>query len=316
MGDGRIMDNKPRVSVVVSFLNAERFLAEAIESVFAQTFESWELLLVDDGSKDSSTTIARGYSAQNPQMVRYFEHSGHRNRGQAASRNLGLRNARGEYIAPLDADDVWLPNKLERQVAILDSHPGAAIVFGAHQYWYSWADRAAGGQPDFLEPLGIPANRIYDPPAMLKLMLSGQTEPPSHSDLMFRQEEVCSLGGYEESFIGLFSMFEDQAFDIKAYAELAVYVSDECWDLYRIHPDSLCARMIRAGRKSDAEYFFLSWVPEYLLSRGMLDDEIKAIIRRQLSPHHHPLLYRLRRLGPSVARRVMRIGAGLFRLGV
>jgi len=296
----------------VSFLNAERFLAETIESVFAQTFESWELLLVDDGSDDSSTGIARGYAARRPQIVRCFEHYGHHNRGQAASRNLGMRNARGEYIAPLDADDVWLPNKLERQVAIMDSHRGVAMVYGAPQYWHRWAGGATDARPDFVERPGVPANRIYEPPALLKLMLSGQANAPCPSDLMFRKESICNLGGFEESFIGLFSMFEDQAFVVKVYADLAVYVSDECWDRYRLHPGSLCARMIRAGRKSDAEYFFLSWVPEYLSSRGVLDAEIKAIVRRQLRPHHHPLMYRLCRLGPSVVRRVKRTGAGLL----
>jgi hypothetical protein len=166
-----------------------------------------------------------------------------------------------------------------------------------------------------VEPPGIPTNRIYEPPVLLKSMLSGQANSPCPSDLMFRKESICDLGGFEESFIGLFSMFEDQAFVVKIYAELAVYVSDECWDRYRLHPGSLCARTIRAGRKSEAEYFFLSWVPEYLSSGCMLDAEIKAIIRRQLWPHHHPLLDRFRRLGPSVVKRVKRMGAGLINAG-
>src|SRR5262245_49569485 len=103
------MHSRPLVSVIMIFLNAERFFLEAIESVFAQTYSNWELLLIDDGSTDGSTEIALRYAKNSPEKVRYFEHNGHCNRGTAASRNLGLSQARGDYIAQLDADDVWFP---------------------------------------------------------------------------------------------------------------------------------------------------------------------------------------------------------------
>src|SRR5205807_873118 len=83
----------------VIFLNAERFLREAVESVFAQTYPHWELLLVDDGSTDRSGEIARRFAADRPDRVRYLEHPGHENRGMSASRNLGIRSARGELVA-------------------------------------------------------------------------------------------------------------------------------------------------------------------------------------------------------------------------
>ena len=109
--------DKPLVSAIIIFLNEERFIREAIDSVFAQTCENWELLLIDDGSHDGSTDIARRFAAENPGKVRYFEHQGHQNRGMSVSRNLGVRHAMGQYIAFLDADYVWLPEKLEQQVA-------------------------------------------------------------------------------------------------------------------------------------------------------------------------------------------------------
>src|SRR5215216_3945677 len=132
------MSKESLVSCIVTFLNTEGFLGEAIESVLAQTHENLELVLVDDGSTDGSTKVARRYAERFPEKVRYLEHEGHENRGAAASRNLGLRQARGEYIALLDADDVWLPNKLQEQVAILDSHPEVGMVYGLSQYWHSW----------------------------------------------------------------------------------------------------------------------------------------------------------------------------------
>jgi glycosyltransferase involved in cell wall biosynthesis len=132
------MNGKPLVSAITIFLNCEKYIEEAIESVFAQTYDNWELLLVDDGSTDNSTAIALRYAQEYPHKVRYLEHPDHENRGMSATRNLGIRNAKGEYIAFLDADDVWFPQKLEQQVATMHSQPEAEIVFGPTQYWYSW----------------------------------------------------------------------------------------------------------------------------------------------------------------------------------
>ncbi|MGV7223528.1 MAG: glycosyltransferase family 2 protein, partial [Nitrospinales bacterium] len=126
----------PLVTAIIIFLNEERFLEEAIESVFAQTYDHWELLLVDDGSTDHSTEIALRYSAQYPKKIRYLEHEGHQNREKSSSRNLGMHHARGEYIAYLDGDDVWLPHKLARQVMILESNPNAAMVYGPLRMWH------------------------------------------------------------------------------------------------------------------------------------------------------------------------------------
>src|SRR2546422_6997659 len=108
------MSGKSLVSVITIFYNAERFLREAIESVFAQTYYPWELLLVDDGSVDKSTDIALEYARIYPEKVRYVEHNGHRNLGMSASRNLGIAHAKGEYVTLLDADDVWFPQTLDR----------------------------------------------------------------------------------------------------------------------------------------------------------------------------------------------------------
>lgn len=306
------MENKPRVSVIVCFLNAERFLAEAIDSVFSQTFQSWELLLVDDGSTDSSTAVARRCSEEHPQLVKYLEHQNHGHRGLVISRNAGAEHASGDYFAVLDSDDVWLPRKLEQQVAILDSHPRVSMVLGATLYWHSWAGNPGCQQPDFVKQAGVPANRVYAPPALLKLFLSGAAGEVTPSNWLFRREVIAELGGFEETFSAVSGMYEDQAFLAKAYLKLPVFVSDECWDRYRQHPDSLCARVIKSGQHPAATIFYLNWTAEYLSRQGALDAATRDIIRCQLRPLQHPLFYRLRGLAPAALRRVKRMAAGLL----
>ncbi len=113
----------PRVSVVVPVFGVERFVATAIDSVLAQTFRDLELILVDDGSTDRSDEICASYKDPRIRLVRQP------NAGLAAARNAGIRLARGEYIALLDADDEWLPGKLARHVEVLDRIPSAGASF-------------------------------------------------------------------------------------------------------------------------------------------------------------------------------------------
>src|SRR5262245_29579160 len=110
------MGARPAVSIITIFLNAEPYLDEAIRSVLSQSYDNWELLLVDDGSIDGGTGIAKRYARSFPRKIHYLDHDGHQNKGMSASRNLGVSYAMGEHIAFLDADDVWLPDKLEQQV--------------------------------------------------------------------------------------------------------------------------------------------------------------------------------------------------------
>src|SRR5918997_4267377 len=162
------------VSSILIFLNAEKFIEEAIESVFAQTHEDWELLLVDDGSTDDSTQVALRYAERHPGKVRYLEHPGHQNRGMSASRNLGISRARGEYISFLDADDVWFPRTLEQQLETLDSHPEAGMVYGSSLYWFGWTGNPEDSQRDFrdfVEECGVKPNTLIEPLEVLRVFL-------------------------------------------------------------------------------------------------------------------------------------------------
>lgn len=110
--------SRPLVSVILPVFNGELFVGEALESVLAQTWSPVELIVVDDGSTDRSAEIARAYP------VSYVRQE---NRGVAAARNRGIEAAQGELLSFLDQDDVWLRQKLERQVSALTRDPGAGI---------------------------------------------------------------------------------------------------------------------------------------------------------------------------------------------
>jgi glycosyltransferase involved in cell wall biosynthesis len=111
-----------KVSVVMPAFNAGRFIAQAIESVLAQTYPHYEIVVVDDGSTDNTAEVTRPYLGQ----VRYIRQA---NSGPSRARNRGIQEASGSYIAFLDADDVWRPNKLERQIALMEKHPEVVLSF-------------------------------------------------------------------------------------------------------------------------------------------------------------------------------------------
>ena len=112
------------VSVVIPMYNAERTILRAIESVRAQTYTAWELILIDDGSTDGTLPLVEDYVARYglPAVVVSRE-----NRGVSHTRNEGIRLAQGGYVAFLDADDVWMPRKLERQMACLKDTGGRFV---------------------------------------------------------------------------------------------------------------------------------------------------------------------------------------------
>jgi len=115
-----------RVSVIIPAYNAAATVAATVDSVLGQTFSDFEIICVDDGSTDRTKAILSGYSAKYPDRMRLADQP---NNGPAAARNHGARLSSGEYLAFLDADDIWMPNFLERTVAALDADPALALVY-------------------------------------------------------------------------------------------------------------------------------------------------------------------------------------------
>jgi glycosyltransferase involved in cell wall biosynthesis len=291
------MSEPPLVSVIMIFLNPERFLEEAIASVFAQTCSNWELLLIDDGSSDRSTAIAKGYAERQPERVRYLEHPAHANRGMSASRNLGLAHARGEYIAFLDADDVFLPERLARHVAVLEAQPEVDAVQGRILSWASWQGTETAEEPDTSGPrLPFAPGSVLEPPTLLLTLLDtdGATAP-GICNLTVRRHVLARLGGFDDRFRGL---YEDWVFASKVYLEVRVGLLADCLALYRQHAES-CTQtsrrdgVYRPGRFDPARQAYLRWLEAYLVQREVRDRRVLQALKRQAWAMRHPWMSHL-----------------------
>jgi glycosyltransferase involved in cell wall biosynthesis len=289
----------PAVSVIVIFFDAGKFLQEAIDSVLAQTYQSWELLLIDDGSTDESTALARCCQELHPEKTRYLAHAGAANLGKSASRNLGLHEARGQYIAFLDADDVWLPHKLQQQVAIFESQPKAAMLFGRTQYWYSWTGAEEDRKRDALLKLSVEPDTLVPPVKLLTAMLRHESMRresicPYPSSTLFRRDLLKTIGGFDQTFHNL---YDDVVFFAKAFLHAPVYVSGKCWDRYRMHPGCKFSvsytAAIQSGdwhpsKPNPAELRFLMWLLGYLRTQRVRNVALWASLLACLLPYHYP----------------------------
>ena len=171
----------PLVSVIVNLYNGEATVAETIQSVLAQTFSDWELLLWDDCSTDSSIDIVRRF---NDARFRYVQSETQVSLGRA--RQSAINQANGEWIAFLDQDDVWLPDKLERQLALAREKPEAALIYGRTLRFYPGGTERDYDQAHEYAPLpeGDIFTTLFTDSCYIAL-----------SSAMFRRSAVEAVGG-------------------------------------------------------------------------------------------------------------------------
>ncbi|HEX6100126.1 MAG TPA: glycosyltransferase [Thermoanaerobaculia bacterium] len=224
--------NVPRVSVLMAVHNEERFLGAAIESILAQTFTDFELVLVDDASTDRSYAIAASYRDPRIRLV-----TNPQNLGQTRSLNRGLALCRGEYVARLDGNDLAFPERLAKQVAWLDTHPDTGVlgtqavpidVHGRRVRRAAWWNAAWQRPPGGLE---MDWYRTFDTPFV-------------HSAVMFRRALVERLGGYDERQ----ELAQDAELWMRAGAQMRLANLEEPLAAYRFDRASMTADGSRPER--------------------------------------------------------------------
>lgn len=170
-----------RVSVIMSTYNSEKFVAEAIKSIFSQNYKDFELIIVDDGSTDATRKILKGFKYEKIKLTLEDE-----NRGLTRRLNEALNMAEGEYIARMDSDDISMPERLGEQVRFLDNNPDVAVV-GTFSY-------------DIDESGKIISRKVlpYKPEDIKRELI--RRNPILHSSIMARREAIEKAGGYDEKF--------------------------------------------------------------------------------------------------------------------
>jgi hypothetical protein len=222
--------DSPRISVVLAVRDGAAYLAEAVDSILAQTLRDFELVVVDDGSTDATPSILAEFGRRDPRVVVVRQEPG----GLAAALNRGVRQARAVYVARMDADDIAYPQRLESQVSFLDGDE-AALVGTA------WHEVDSGGRR--LRTV-VPPTRHDE---LVRVL--ARRNPFCHPTVVFRREAWRAVGGYR-------SAFAPGAEDYDLWLRLAEHYRLACLPQplldYRLHFGNLSARTVR--RQVEATY--------------------------------------------------------------
>ena len=228
----------PLVSVLMPVYNAERYVAQAIESILNQTFSNFEFLIIDDGSTDRSLKILQQYAVRD-QRIRLHSRP---NTGLAVALNEMLQTARGELIARMDADDIALPDRFERQVSFLGDHAEVVCVGGSYEMI---DDRGR-----FLTTLSVAS----DDPTIQQSALAGHGSI-CHPTAMMRRSALVQIGGYDASLLPA----EDVDLWLKL-GELGKLANLSAPVLkYRLHPGSVSAQACAIQRQQARKACELAW---------------------------------------------------------
>jgi len=207
----------PLVSVVIPAYNAEKYLSVTLDSVVSQTFADWELIIVDDGSKDRTEELVAARLSD--KRIKYFYRA---NGGVSKARNFGMSQATGKYIAFLDADDVWEPIKLEKQVRMLDFDADAKACYSA----FSLVD-------DNLKPLGINrSERVSN--ALEDLLLIGNVIG-TPSTVVVERKLFTKIGGFDSDL----SLCADWEMWVRLATQTDFLLIDRPLIKYRVHDGNM-----------------------------------------------------------------------------
>lgn len=212
------------VSVIMPTYNAERFITDSIKSVIKQSYQSWELIVVDDCSTDGTARIVESFSDV---RIHYFRCD--KNLGVAQARNFGIGRANGEWIAFLDSDDIWEPTKLEKQISLIENNNSAKLVFTASAFINENGDRL-----DYI----LPAPEKVTAKDLLKQNVL------SCSSVLIEKEYIL-----KNPFPSGETIHEDYVAWLKILNEInAAYGINEPLLIYRVSSDSKSGNKLKAAK--------------------------------------------------------------------
>ncbi len=254
--------------------NGERYLDEAIASVFAQDYEDFELLIVNDGSTDRSGEIIASWAARDPRVVVVTLPQ---NTGIPGALNAGLHAARGEFVARHDADDVFVSGRLRKQVAVLESDPGVVLVSGVFHTIDGRGRRMTT------------VSRV-EPPEVTAYLLHFSNVVGGHAQVMYRREQVLALGGYDDHY----ALSEDYDLWTRLARIGRIVTLPTVLMKKRLHKQRVSFVINERQRNRSAA--IARRMLTALLGRELTDEEMEAVIsvwRRGHRPHSARLGHRI-----------------------
>ncbi|GAB1545029.1 glycosyltransferase [Scytonema sp. NUACC21] len=213
------VNNNPLVSIIVPAYNAERTILDTIQSVQQQTFSNFEIIVINDGSTDNTLELLKSVCDERLKVFSY------KNGGISTARNYGISHARGEFIAFLDADDLWTTDKLELQLAALQKHPKAGV---AYSWTYFWHEKKSvyEGKPIFFQG-NVQANLLVD-----DFISSG-------SNTLIRRQAIESTGEFDPTLISC----ADWDYWIRLAVNWDFVVVPKHQVYYRVSPNSISSNI-------------------------------------------------------------------------
>jgi glycosyltransferase involved in cell wall biosynthesis len=215
------------ISIIIPSYNREKTIGRALESVLAQTYQDWEVIVMDDGSRDQTEAVIAGYSRD--QRIRYFKQA---NAGPVVARNNAVKYAQGELLAFLDSDDEWLPEKLEKQLAVLSQHNKPVLVIGNYIYVNEKNEQLG----EFYGVKTVPHSGF-----VLKYLLADNFVLTS--SVLMPRALFLEQGGFDEKLNLIIG--EDHEFWLRLAGNIEFYYVVEPVVLYRVHSVQLTKQKIK-----------------------------------------------------------------------
>jgi glycosyltransferase involved in cell wall biosynthesis len=255
------MNINPKISVIIPTYNRASLVSQAIDSVLDQTYQDLEIIIVDDGSTDNTRELLKPYKNK----IRYIYQE---NRGGAAARNTGIKNAKGKYIAFLDSDDLWFPDKLEKQVRILDKNDEIGLVYSNCVN----INDSGSFNNVLMKSKRIQSGNIFD------ALIVGKTGCPLQTWLVRR---ICfnKVGDFDKEF----RTSHDREMLVRIAAEFKVYGIKEPLTIFRQHN---ITQRLRNTSADNVEKYYFKFTDKLFSSydNKKISNRIRRKIRSNLNP--------------------------------